>query len=61
MDGMPFPEPLEHSVVGVPIKEGDSFIDRVAGPNPIEYSGVSEFADSYFVSQLMMHWEVSGD
>ena len=55
MDGMPVPEPLEHSVVGVPIEVGDSFVD-VAGLNQIEHSGVS--GPAY---QLMMHLEVSGD
>ena len=42
MDGMSVPEPLEHSVVGVPLDVGD----RVAVPNPIEHLGVSKPADS---------------
>ena len=46
IDGMSVPEPLEHSVVGVPLAVGDSSVDRVAAPNPIEHSGVSEPADS---------------
>ena len=61
MDGMSVPEPLEHSVVGVPLEVGDSSVDRVAVPNPIEHSGVSEPADPPSVSQPMMHSQVSGD
>ena len=38
VDGMTVPEPLEHSVVGVPIEMGNSSVDRVAVPNPIEHS-----------------------
>ena len=46
---MTVPEPLEHSVVGVPIEVGNSSVDGVAVPNPIE------------PEVLMMHLEVSGD
>ena len=38
-------EPLEHSVVRVPLTVGDSSVDRVAVPHPLEHSGVSEMAD----------------
>ena len=38
--GMTLPEALEHSVVGVPIEVGNSLVDRVTMPNPIEHSGV---------------------
>ena len=34
VDGMTVPEPLEHSVVGVPIEVGNSSVDRVAVSNP---------------------------
>ena len=40
---------------------GDSSVDRVAVPNPIDHSGVSEPADPHSASQPMMHSEVSGD
>ena len=43
--GMTVPEPLEHSVVGVPIAVGNSSVDRVTMPNPIEHSGVRGIAD----------------
>ena len=33
---MPVPEPLEHSVVGAPLTVGDSSLDRVAVPHPLE-------------------------
>ena len=35
VDDMTVPEPLEHSVVGVPIEVGNSYVDSVAVPNPI--------------------------
>ena len=61
VDGMTVPEPLEHSVVGVPIEVGNSSVDRVALSNLIEHSGVRGTADPPSASQLMMHSEVSGD
>ena len=61
LDGMTVPEPLEHSVVGVPIEVGNSYVDRVTMSNPIELSGVRETADPPSDSQLLMHSEVSGD
>ena len=61
MDGMTVPEPLEHSVVGVPIEVGNSYVDRVAMSNPIEHSDVRGTADPPSASLLMMHSEVSGD
>ena len=61
MDGMSVPEPLEHSVVGVPLEVGDSSVDGVTVPNPIEHSGVTESADPPSASQPMTHSEVSGD
>ena len=54
-------EPLEHSVVGVPIKVGHSSVDRVAVPNPIEHFGVRGTADPPSDSQLMLHLKISGD
>ena len=45
MDSMSVLEPLEHAVVGVSLTGGDNYVDRVAVPNPIEHSGVSEPAD----------------
>ena len=45
MDSMSVPELIEHSVVGVSLAGDDSSVDRVAVPNPIEHSGVSEMAD----------------
>ena len=45
MDSMSVPKPLEHSVAGVSLAVGDSSVDRVAVPNPIEHLGVSETAD----------------
>ena len=44
-DRLSIPEPLEHSVVGVLFKVGDSSVDRVAVSNPIEHSGVGEATD----------------
>ena len=61
VDGMTVPEPLEHSVVGVPIEVGKSSVDRVAVSNLIEHSGVRGTVDPPSASQLMMHSEVSGD
>ena len=42
MDSVLVPEPFEHSVVGVSLTGGNSSGDRVAGPDPLEHSGVSE-------------------
>ena len=61
VDGMTVPEPLEHSVVGVPIEVGNSSVDRVAVSHQIEHSGVRGTADPPSASKLMMHSEVSGD
>ena len=61
VDDMTVPEPLEHSVVGLPIEVGHSYVDRVAAPNPIEHSGVRGTVDPPSASQLMLHSVVSGD
>ena len=45
VDGMTVPEPIEHSVVGVPNEVGNSSVDSVAVPDPIEHSGVRGTAD----------------
>ena len=58
---MTVPQPLEHSVVGVPIEVGNSSVDSVAVPNPIEHSGVRGTADPPSASQPMLHSEVSWD
>ena len=50
IDSMSVPELLEHSVVGVSLTVGDSSVDRVAVPNPLEHSGVSEPA--YLLSAM---------
>ena len=40
---------------------GNSYVDGVAVPDPIEHSGVRGTADPPSVGQLMMHSEASGD
>ena len=40
VDGMTAPEPIEHSVVGVPNEGGNSYVDIVTVPEPIEHSVV---------------------
>ena len=43
------------------IEGGNSSVDSVAVPNPIEHSGVRGIADPPSASQLMIHSEVSRD
>ena len=52
---------IEHLVVGVPNEVGNSYVDSVAVPDPIEHSGVRGTADPPSAGQLMMHSEASGD
>ena len=40
VDDMTVPEPLEHSVVGVPNEVGNSYVDIVTVSEPIEHSVV---------------------
>ena len=73
MDGMTVPEPIEHSVVGVPNEMGDSSLDSEAVPDgmtvpePIEHSVVgvpnevgNSSVDSEAVPQLIEHSGVRG-
>ena len=61
LSAMPVPEPLEHSVLEVPLEVGDDAVDRAAVPNTIEHSGVSDPADPPSASYPMIHSKVSGD
>ena len=56
---MPVPGPLEHSVLEVALAVGDGAVDRVAGPNLLEHSGVSEPVDPPSTSHPRIHSEVS--
>ena len=58
---MTVPEPIEHSVVGVPNDVGNCFVDSMAVPDLIEHSGVRGTADPPSDAQLMMHSEACGD
>ena len=55
------PEPIEHSVDGVPNGVGSSSVDSVAVPDPIEHSGVRGTADPPSTGQPMKHSDTSGD
>ena len=61
VDGMTVPEPIEHSVVGVPNEGENSSVDCEAVPDLIEHSGVRVSADPHSAGQLIMHLEASGD
>ena len=45
LSAVTIPEPLEHSVLEVPLEAGGGAVDGAAKPNPIEHSGVSETED----------------
>ena len=61
VDFVTVPEPLEHSVDGVPNEVGSSSVNSVAVPAPIEHSGVRGTADPLSTGQPMKHSETSGD
>ena len=61
MDLVTVPEPIEHSVVGMPNEVGSSSVNSVAVPEPIEHSGVRGTADPTSTGQMMKHLYTSGD
>ena len=61
VDFVTVPEPIEHSVDGVPNEVGSSSVDSVAVPVPIEQLGVRGTADTPSTDQPMQHSETSGD
>ena len=73
VDGITVPEPIEHSVVGVPNEVGDSSVDSEAVPDgmtvpePIEHSVVgvpnevgNSLVDSEAVPHLIEHFRCEG-
>ena len=60
VDFVTVPEPIEHSVDGVPNKVGSSSVDSVTVPVPIDYSGVRGTADTPSTGPPMKHSETSG-
>ena len=59
VDFVAVPEPIEHSVDGVPNEVGSSSVDSV--PVPIEHSGLRGTADMPSTGPPMKHSETSGD
>ena len=60
MDFVTVPEPIEHSVDGVPNEVGSSSVDSVAVPVPIEHSDGRGTADTPSTGLLMKHFRRQG-
>ena len=60
-DYVTLPEPIEHSVAGMPNEVGSSSVDSIAVPVPIEHSGGRETDDMPSSGQPMTHSDISGD
>ena len=61
MDLVTVPEPIEHSVVGMPNEVGSSAVDSVDVPEPREHSGVRGTADPPSTGHPKKHSDTSGD
>ena len=61
LSAMPVSQPLEYSVLEVPLEVGDGAVDRRTWPKPLKHSGMSETADPPSASPPRIHSEVSRD
>ena len=61
VDLVTVPEPIEHSVVGMPNEVGSSSMGSVAVPETIQHSGVRGTADPPSTGQPMKHSDTSRD